>query len=383
MDKDIWIMKHKAWSIIIALLIIFSISIFFLPKNSKQIDLTGKVIDESVQNTSEQEEIFSSSQPEENSQTNEEINNDEQIQEEENCEYKYLDEYRCEGNNVQREYQYSDCSFDWFYSEFCVYGCENGKCKDCYDSDGGKDYYTKGYIIHNDGTKEYDECSTGAYEDYVWEHYCVSGGFGQLNYKCPYGCTDGKCNLELEEQSDYFTVTYIVDGDTLDVDTGERVRLICINTPERGEYYYSEAKEYLKSLTLNKEVDLIKDISETDRYGRLLRYIYLTDGTFVNELMVRNGYGRAYPYYPDTTLCPQIENAEEIARENHLGIWAEEEEKTPPNDSGYICSYNAYNCADFSTHAQAQAVFEACGGLSNDVHWLDGDNDGIACENLP
>lgn len=51
--------------------------------------------------------------------------------------------------------------------------------------------------------------------------------------------------------------------------------------------------------------------------------------------------------------------------------------------TGIICSYNAYNCSDFSTHAEAQAVFEYCGGISNDVHRLDGDDDGIACESLP
>ena len=48
-----------------------------------------------------------------------------------------------------------------------------------------------------------------------------------------------------------------------------------------------------------------------------------------------------------------------------------------------ICSYNAYNCDDFNTQAQAQAMFETCGGVNNDVHWLDGDKDGIACEILP
>ena len=48
-----------------------------------------------------------------------------------------------------------------------------------------------------------------------------------------------------------------------------------------------------------------------------------------------------------------------------------------------ICSHDAYNCSDFSTHAEAQAAYEACGGVSNDVHGLDGDNDGSACEGLP
>ncbi|MFH1376248.1 MAG: excalibur calcium-binding domain-containing protein [Candidatus Woesearchaeota archaeon] len=51
--------------------------------------------------------------------------------------------------------------------------------------------------------------------------------------------------------------------------------------------------------------------------------------------------------------------------------------------TGYTCEYNAYNCADFSTHDEAQALFEVCGGIFNDVHYLDGDDDGIACESLP
>ncbi len=72
----------------------------------------------------------------------------------------------------------------------------------------------------------------------------------------------------------------------------------------------------------------------------------------------------------------------DIVKEKHLEIWVEEE---PENTSGlgYTCSYNAYDCGDFNTHTEAQAVFEACGGVSNDVHRLDGDGDGIACEWLP
>lgn len=50
---------------------------------------------------------------------------------------------------------------------------------------------------------------------------------------------------------------------------------------------------------------------------------------------------------------------------------------------GAICSFNAYNCSDFATHTEAQAVFESCGGTLNDVHRLDGDGDGVACESLP
>ena len=202
----------------------------------------------------------------------------------------------------------------------------------------------------------------------------------------------------IEEVS--FTVTKVIDGDTIEINTGERVRLICIDTPEKGEEGYNEAKDYLEDLILNKEVKLEKDISETDKYDRLLRHIYLEDGTFVNELIVKEGYATAYWYKPDITLCPQIENAEDYAKEHELGIWEKEEEQEPeieeePEEEQESepeeeeepevcdCSSNIYNCPDFSTHNEAQECFEFCGGTSNDIHQLDRDNDGDACESLP
>ena len=52
-------------------------------------------------------------------------------------------------------------------------------------------------------------------------------------------------------------------------------------------------------------------------------------------------------------------------------------------ENQYICDDNAYNCANFNTHAEAQRVYELCGGVSNDIHDLDRDKDGLACETLP
>jgi len=191
----------------------------------------------------------------------------------------------------------------------------------------------------------------------------------------------------------YFTVTKVIDGDTIEIETGERVRLICMDTPEKGGEGYKEVKDYLEDLILYKKVKLEKDISETDKYDRLLRHIYLEDGTFVNELMVKEGYAIAYWYKPDITLCPIIQEAEDYAKEHELGIWEREEEEQeseveeePEEEqeepSQYVCDSNFYNCDDFLTHAQAQEVFEYCGGPSNDIHRLDGDDDGVACESL-
>jgi len=183
-------------------------------------------------------------------------------------------------------------------------------------------------------------------------------------------------------ESNLYLVTRVIDGDTIEIKTGERVRLVCIDTPESGEYYYKEAKDYLNSLVLDKEVILEQDISETDRYDRLLRYIYLEDGTFVNEMIVKEGYAQAYQYKPDVTLCPIIEDAEDYAQERELGIWAKEEEEEVPEDYDYECGSNFYNCGDFNSQSEAQIVFDVCGGVGNDIHRLDGDNDGVACESI-
>jgi endonuclease YncB( thermonuclease family) len=63
-----------------------------------------------------------------------------------------------------------------------------------------------------------------------------------------------------------------------------------MDTPERSDYFFSQATEANRALVEGQQVILVKDVSETDRYGRLLRYMYLEDGTFVNAELVRQGY---------------------------------------------------------------------------------------------
>lgn len=97
-------------------------------------------------------------------------------------------------------------------------------------------------------------------------------------------------------------VTYIVDGDTIDVNLGGqtfRVRYIGMNTPERDEVCYSEAKAANALFVQDKTVTLVKDVSETDVYGRLLRYVYV-GSLFVNQALVEQGYAEAVSYPPDT-----------------------------------------------------------------------------------
>ena len=77
-----------------------------------------------------------------------------------------------------------------------------------------------------------------------------------------------------------------------------------------------------------------------------------------------------------------IETTRGVKIEARTSANTEARKSAPSTLKGTICSYDAYNCSSFSTHAEAQAVFEYCGGINNDIHRLDGDNDGIACESL-
>lgn len=119
----------------------------------------------------------------------------------------------------------------------------------------------------------------------------------------------------------YYSVVYVLDGDTFEISGGERVRLIGINTPEVGEECSSQATQRLKELILNKTVFLKKDVSETDRYGRLLRYVYV-NGLFVNEELVYDGFAYAVEYPPDTQYASDLEDAQQSAASANRGcLW--------------------------------------------------------------
>lgn len=108
-------------------------------------------------------------------------------------------------------------------------------------------------------------------------------------------------------------VVRVIDGDTFVIaGTGNEttVRLLCIDAPEVGTTGADEATAFLSSLILWREVRLEKDVSETDAYGRLLRYVYVADenGTelFVNKEIIQRGYADVFRYEPDTKRCFDI-----------------------------------------------------------------------------
>jgi hypothetical protein len=99
--------------------------------------------------------------------------------------------------------------------------------------------------------------------------------------------------LQMQSQPDQATVTRVVDGDTIVVNIAGseyRVRYIGVDTPEsttKQECYGREAARFNRSLVNGQTVRLERDVNDTDRFGRLLRYVYLPNGEMVNEVLVR------------------------------------------------------------------------------------------------
>lgn len=124
-------------------------------------------------------------------------------------------------------------------------------------------------------------------------------------------------------QSSYTSVTKVIDGDTIQISSGEKIRYIGMDTTEVYpvvQCFSEEAKKANENLVLGKEVRLEKDISETDKYGRLLRYVYVGD-IFVNDKLVREGYAKVATYPPDVKYQQVFLESERFARENNLGLW--------------------------------------------------------------
>jgi len=109
------------------------------------------------------------------------------------------------------------------------------------------------------------------------------------------------------------TAVRIIDGDTFELANGDIVRLVCVDTPEKGKEGYEEATDFLFSLIYNKEVRLEKDVEDKDIYGRLLRYVYINatedneeKEIFVNKEIVKQGYGDLFLYGNNTAKCGEI-----------------------------------------------------------------------------
>jgi len=115
-------------------------------------------------------------------------------------------------------------------------------------------------------------------------------------------------------------VVNVIDGDTIDVEIDgftHRVRYVGVNTPERDEVCYGEASQANRDLVDGKTVRLERDTSDTDRYDRLLRYVYVDD-VFVNAELIRQGYAEVVLYEPDEREFESFRSLEQAATRANL-----------------------------------------------------------------
>ena len=118
-----------------------------------------------------------------------------------------------------------------------------------------------------------------------------------------------------------------IDGDTIEIEGGERIRYIGVDAPELQagsagpDCYASEAAEKNRELVMGKTVDLLSDAEDRDQHGRLLRYVF-TDGVFVNAELARLGYAEAQSFGPNLRFQQLFTQLAHRARLDGLGLWS-------------------------------------------------------------
>ncbi|MBI2309652.1 thermonuclease family protein [Candidatus Collierbacteria bacterium] len=139
--------------------------------------------------------------------------------------------------------------------------------------------------------------------------------------------------LTIETKSEGINVKRVIDGDTIELENGEKIRYIGIDTPETLDprkpiqCFGKEAAQKNRELVEGKPVWLTKDITDKDKYGRSLRYVYLGDpdqesSVFVNLELVKQGFAHSYSYPPDVKFQDLFVVAQAKAREKNLGLWS-------------------------------------------------------------
>ena len=200
-------------------------------------------------------------------------------------------------------------------------------------------------------------------------------------------------------------VTRVIDGDTIEVNIDgnlQTVRYIGIDTPETKhpskpvECFGPEASRFNEELVAGRQVLLEKDISDRDRYGRLLRYLWIEGVGLVNLILVDNGYARVSTYPPDVKTEALLIESETSAKAEGKGLWgACSEPRFNDNDNdndkrvvrtGHVENHCSPSYPTLCLQSQSQDL--DCHDinafnflvLEPDPHSLDGDGDGIGCE---
>ncbi|MEE8431156.1 MAG: thermonuclease family protein [Candidatus Desulfatibia sp.] len=133
-------------------------------------------------------------------------------------------------------------------------------------------------------------------------------------------------------------VRWVTDGDTIVLADGRHVRYIGINTPEiehehqKAEPYGYQAKKYNEKLVFSKTIRLQFDRERHDRFGRLLAYVFLLDGTFINQAMVAQGYAYLLPQKPNIKYAKILLQTQREAMSAQKGMWREMAEE----EGGYL-----------------------------------------------
>jgi micrococcal nuclease len=191
-------------------------------------------------------------------------------------------------------------------------------------------------------------------------------------------------------------VVDVVDGDTIKVRLDgavQSLRYIGIDSPERGESGAKAATAANAALVADQVVTLQRDTSETDRYGRLLRYVWIQragEWVMVNRALVRQGHALAKAYPPDTEYQSLLERAEKAARDDKVGIWAAGGTIHPlvppastPNPRNKTCdpSYPGVCIAPYPPDLDCGDIpFRDFVVLPPDPHGFDAEGDGYGCE---
>jgi micrococcal nuclease len=138
-----------------------------------------------------------------------------------------------------------------------------------------------------------------------------------------------------EYETDLYQVVKVIDGDTIKVSINgneENIRFLLIDTPETVhpnkpvQPYGPEASAFVKNLIEGKKVRLELDVSERDKYGRILAYVYTSDGKMINELLLLEGLARvAYVYAPNTKYVDRFYAIQKQAQKQGKGIWSIED----------------------------------------------------------
>lgn len=139
-------------------------------------------------------------------------------------------------------------------------------------------------------------------------------------------------------------VKKVIDGDSLQLSDGQKVRLIGVNTPEirTAEPLAREAKKYLGTLVVSQKLYLRKGEQQQDRYGRTLGHMYLADGRNIESEILRQGYGFLVAMPPNVALVACQKMARDQARNKKAGVWAEpafravDSRKVTSDDTGFV-----------------------------------------------